>query len=163
MLFLTPRSSTEPTNKRAIPYLLFVIGAKRQPVVTRSQGQNAAIYKWRYLLACPSYREAALTNPKNFSRSPGWQPASNPLRICRKPYRSELRPSRAHTSHVENHLVLDLLYLTIPSPFAHFIMSLVRVFAPQLLKYFSIILLVNRKPIDKTTESIIISTCCTLR
>ncbi len=92
-----------------------------------------------------SYREAALASSQNCSRSPGW-PSHNPLRICRKPIRSE-PPSCALKPHVKI-IWFWICCITIPS---HSLVSsrarsLVHV-SPWLIFQYH---LVNRKPIDKT-------------
>ncbi len=103
-----------------------------------------------YLLTCPSYRRWPSQAPELYSVVFGWPSASSPLDLRKLSVQN--RPSCAHTSHVENHLVLDLLCLVLPL-FARFIMSFVSsLFSWLIFRYH----LVNRKPIDKTTESIII-------
>ncbi len=60
----------------------------------------------------------------------------------------ELRPSCAHTSRVENHLVLDSLYPTIPSPFARFIINRSLVSCSSWIFRWR----ACTQPIDKTTK-----------
>ncbi len=119
--------------------------AKRQPVVlTRSQGQNTGHLRGDIFWLATHRRR-----PRSAPRTAlvVWVAFRQPLKNLRA-YQSEPPILIAHTSHVENHLVLGAC---ICNSFARFsCRSLVRVFA---LIDISVSHLVNRKPIDKMTES----------
>ncbi len=102
-------------------------------------------------LACPSYRRRPAS--LRTARSPGVAFRFQPLRICRKPHQSRIKPSCAHTARRKSSGLDGCISQFFP--FARFIMSPpLFVFSPwiDISQYH----LVNRKPIDKTTESIIV-------
>ncbi len=104
---------------------------------------------WRYLFSHVPRIGGGPRKLQNCSVGYGWPSTSNPLRICRKPIQN--RPSCAHTSHVENHLVFRFCCLTIPSlSLVSSCRSLVQAFA---LIDISVSSCSTNKPIDKTTES----------
>ncbi len=72
------------------------------------------------ILACPSYRRPRKLPSCSRSR---WPSAPTPQESAGS--RSKNRPSCAHTSHVENHLVRFAVSPQFLPPFARFIMSFV--------------------------------------